>query len=88
MDVARARFFRLTELVLHEFWLHHHDHRKSLFTADVTTLTLYCRSPDPDRPCTRTYSPQDLEGNLEALAREYYASTCKDASSLQRGHAG
>jgi hypothetical protein len=81
------RFFLLTGLVRHEFWLHHQNPDDYGFVADPESFTLTARRQhDHDHPCILQVTPALLEGDLDALAREFFAEHCKGSGILDRRH--
>ncbi len=79
-----ARFFVLAGLVRHEYWLHEQRAEDYDFQADADTLTLRARHQDGRSECVMQVPAHDLDGDLHAVARQFYKTMCGGQGRLAR----
>jgi hypothetical protein len=79
------RFFLLSGLVRHEFWLHDQKPEDHGYVADPDTLTLRAiKQDDNGSECIFQLTEETLRGDLHALAAEFYKGLCQGRGRLAR----
>src|SRR5512140_3778629 len=79
-----ARFFVLAGRIRHEYWLHEQRAEDHRFEADADAMTLRARHQDGLNPCVMKVAPEELEGDLHAVARHFYKNLCGGHGRLTR----
>ena len=74
---VHERFFLLTGLIRHEFWLNGQKPEDYRFVADPDNLTLRAlKQNNAGAVCELQVSEELLRGDLHALAREFFGRVC------------
>ena len=75
---VHERFFLLSGLVRHEFWLNGQEPADYRYVADADTLTLRAVTQhDAGKMCELKLSEDLLRGDLHDLAKDFYVRICR-----------